>query len=116
MSRSLAGPLKALRAAELDAYKQLVKRVVGFTLESQTTVENYMLKSDLVKTKVLATTYLARVTDFGWTDTGDAYVKMALNVKEVSEILGEEISGEDEVIEVEGAGAQVDDFKSAQTQ
>ncbi len=113
---SQAGPLKALRAAELDAYKQLVKRVVGFTLESQTTVENYMLKSDLVKTRVLATTYLARVTDFGWTDTGDAYVKMTLNVKEVSEILGEEISGEDELIEVEGAGAQVDDFKSAQTQ
>ncbi len=113
---SQAGPLKALRAAELDAYKQLVKRVVGFTLESQTTVENYMLKSDMVKTKVLATTYLARVTDFGWTDAGDAYVKMALNVKEVSEILGEAISGEEEIIEVEGAGAQVDDYKSAQTE
>ncbi len=113
---SQAGPLKALRAAELDAYKQLVKQIVGFTLESQTTVENYMLKSDMVKTKVLATSYLARVTDFGWSDAGDAYVKMTLNIKEVSEMIGEEVVGAGETVEVEGAGAQVDDFKSAQTQ
>lgn len=111
---SQAGPLQALRAAELDAYKQLVKRVVGFNLESQTTVENYMLKSDIVKTKVLATIYLARVSDFGWAANGDAYVKMTLNVKEISEILGEAIVGEDEIMEVEGAGAQVDDFSQAQ--
>ncbi len=112
---SQAGPLKALRAAEVDAYKQLVKRVVGFTLESQTTVENYMLKSDMVKTKVLATIYLAQMTDFGWDDAGDAYVKMSLDIAAISEILGEEIAGDDKFIEVEGAGAQVDDFKKAQS-
>jgi len=110
---SQAGPLKALRAAEVDAYKQLVKRVVGFTLESQTKVENYILKSDVVKTKVLASIYLAEVTDFGWDESGDAFVKMSLNVKDVSEIIGEGIAGEDEVVEVEGSGAQVDDFSKA---
>ena len=67
-------------------------------------------------TKVLATTYLARVTDFGWSDSGDAYVKMTLNIKEVSEMLGEDVVGAGEIVEVEGAGAQVDDFKSAKTQ
>ena len=113
---SLAGPLKALRAAEVDAYKQLVKRVVGFDLESQTTVENYMLKSDLVKTKVLATIYLAELTDFGWDDSGDAYVKMTLNVSDISEILGEGIVSDEEAIEVEGAGAQVDDFQQARVE
>lgn len=112
---SQAGPLKALRAAELDAYKQLVKKVVGFTLESQTTVENYILTSDLVKTKVLATIFLARVNEFGWAETGDAYVKMALDVKEVSEILGQQVVGESEIIEVEGAGAQLDDFSEQRT-
>ncbi|KPJ97710.1 MAG: hypothetical protein AMK71_12755, partial [Nitrospira bacterium SG8_35_4] len=64
----------------------------------------------------LATIYLAQVTDFGWVESGDAYVKMALNVKAVSEIIGEPVVGEDEVIEVEGAGAQVDDFSQAQSQ
>ena len=111
---SQAGPLKALRAAEIDGYKQLVKRVVGFTLESQTTVENYILTSDLVKAKALATIYLAEVTDFGWTESGDAFVKMALNVKEVGNIIGQTIIGEDDVIIVEGSGAQVDDFSQTQ--
>ncbi|MEN8263352.1 MAG: hypothetical protein ABFR82_07810 [Nitrospirota bacterium] len=113
---SQAGPLQALRAAEVDAYKQLAKRVVGFTLESQTTVENYILKSDTVKTKVLATMYLAQLTDYGWDDAGDAYVKMSLDIAAISEILGEEIVSDEKVIEVEGAGAQVDDFKKAQAQ
>ncbi len=112
---SQAGPLKALRAAEVDAYKQLAKRVVGFTLENRITVENYMLKSDIVKTKVLAAIYLAQLTDFGWDDAGDAYVKMSLDIAARSEILGEEIAGDDKFIEVEGAGAQVDDFKKAQS-
>lgn len=113
---SQASPLKALRAAELDAYKQLAKRVVGFKLESETTVENYMLKSDVVKTKVLATMYLAEVTDYGWDESGDAYVKMTLDVAAASEVIGEAIVGEEPVIEVEGTGAQVDDFTRAQAQ
>ncbi len=110
---SKAGPLKAIRAAELDAYKQLAKRMAGFTLESETTVENYMLKSDVVKTKVLATLYLAQLTDFGWDDAGDAFVKMSLDVAAASEVLGEKIVSEEGVIEVEGTGAQVDDFRRA---
>lgn len=113
---SQAGPLRALRAAEIDAYKEMVKRVVGFTLESKTSVKNYMLTSDMVKTRVLATIYLAEVTEFGWAENGDAYVKMVLNVNEAGEVLGDGVVGEKDVIEVEGAGAQVDDFSAAQSQ
>lgn len=112
---SQAGPLKALRAAEVDAYKQLVKKIVGFNLESQTTVQNYILTSDLVKTKVLATIFLAKVNEFGWTKEGDAYVKMAIDVKEVSEILGQQVVGEGEIVEVEGGGAQKDDYAQKST-
>jgi hypothetical protein len=108
----MAGPIRALRSAELDAYKQLIKQIVGFTLESQTKVENYMLKSDLVKTKVLATLYLAEVTDYGWDKQNDAFVKMSLKVSEISEILGESIVDGGKVIEVEGQGAQEDDFSA----
>ncbi len=108
----MAGPIRALRAAELDAYKQLIKQIVGFTLESQTKVENYMLKSDLVKTKVLATLYLAEVTDYGWDKQNDAFVKMSLKVSEISEVLGEGIVDGGQVIEVEGQGAQEDDFSA----
>jgi hypothetical protein len=113
---SQAGPVRALRAAELDAYKQMIKRVVGFTLESETTVENYMLTSDLVKTKVLATLYLAEVLDYGWDESGNAYVKMALNVRDASAVLGEDVVDTDALIEVEGQGAQTNDFTTGKTQ
>jgi hypothetical protein len=73
-----------------------------------------MLKSDLVKTKVLATLYLAELKDYGWDKYGDAYVKMELKVSDISEILGEGIIGGAPVIEVEGQGSQEDDFKAAQ--
>ncbi len=113
---AMVAPLGALRAAEIDAYKQLAKRIVGFTLESQTTVENYMLKSDVVTSKVLATIYLARLKDYGWDDAGDAYVKLTIDTKEVSDIIGQKILDPDEFIEVEGQGAQSDDFAPAQSQ
>jgi hypothetical protein len=106
-----AGPLKALRAAQVDAYKQLAQQIAGFTLESQTSVENYMLKSDLIQTKVQASLALAEVVDFGWDNSGDAYVKMILKVDEVAAMLGEAVVGAGETVEVEGLGAIEDDFK-----
>jgi hypothetical protein len=111
-----AGPIKALRAAELDGYKNLVKTVVGFTLESQTTVENYMLSSDVVKVKVMATTYLADLVDYGWDDEGNAYVKFKVNVKDIEELLGAKIPGATDFVEVEGHGAAIDDFSAAKKQ
>jgi hypothetical protein len=111
-----AGPIRALRAAELDGYKNLVKVVVGFTLESQTTVENYMLTSDLVKTQVLATTYLANLADYGWDEEGNAFVKFQVIVKDIEDILGATIPGVGEIIEVEGQGAAHDDFSEANAQ
>jgi hypothetical protein len=111
-----AGPIKALRAAELDGYKNLVKTVVGFTLESQTTVENYMLSSDVVKVKVMATTYLADLVDYGWDDEGNAFVKFKVNVKDIEELLGAKIPGASDFVEVEGHGAAIDDFSAAKKQ
>ncbi|MFH0781700.1 MAG: hypothetical protein V2B20_07065 [Pseudomonadota bacterium] len=111
-----AGPIKALRAAELDGYKNLVKTVVGFTLESQTTVENYMLSSDVVKVKVMATTYLADLVDYGWDQEGNAFVKFKVNVKDIEDLIGAKIPGAGEFVEVEGHGASLDDFSDAQKQ
>jgi hypothetical protein len=112
-SPASARALKALRAAEIDAYKQLMKRLLGYTLESRSTVENYMLTSDLIRTKVMATLFMADLKDFGWADNGDAYMKMTLNVAEVSQMIGQRLTDDSGVIEVEGWGAQEDDFKAA---
>jgi len=105
-----AEPLKALRAAELDAYKQLMKRLVGFTLESETTVQNFILTSDVIKTKVLATLFLAELLDYGWEDTGDAWVKLGLNLKDMGDIIGQQVVDIDgDMVEVTGYGAQAGD-------
>ncbi|MCD6527463.1 MAG: LPP20 family lipoprotein [Desulfuromonas sp.] len=112
---SQAGPLMAMRAAELDAYKQMIKQVVGFQLESETSVENYMLKSDTVKTKVMATIFMAELVEYGWDDYGDAFVIMQLNLSEVGSMLGEPVQSAEEFVQVEGQGSQADDFKEAQS-
>lgn len=109
-SKNSSGALKALRAAEIDAYKQLMKQLIGFKLESQTTVENYILKSDSIKTKVMATLFLANVISHGWDNDGNAFIKMSLNIKDVSEVLGQRIMAENDIFEVEGLGAQEDDY------
>lgn len=108
-----AGMLKALRAAELDAYMRLIKRVVGFKLESETSVENFMLKSDVVKTKVLATICLAELVKYDWDEQGDASVIMSINVKDASDILGVTIVENEEFIVAEGQGALQNDFAQA---
>lgn len=105
-----AEPLKALRAAELDAYKQLMKRLVGFTLESETTVQNFILTSDVIKTKVLATLFMAELLDYGWEDTGDAWVRLGLNLKDMADIIGQRVIDIDgDMIDVTGYGAQAGD-------
>lgn len=109
---SQAGPLRAMRAAELDAYKQLIKQIVGFQLESETSIENFMLKSDTVKTKVMATIYMAELLEYGWDDYGDAFVILQLNVAEIGAMLGDVVQSTDEFIQVTGMGAQEDDFKA----
>lgn len=107
---SNAGPLKALRAAELDAYSQLAKRIIGFNLESESSVENFILKSDEARTRLLAAIYGARLVGYRWDSNGDAYVKLSLKMGEVRDILGQRIMYDGVVVEVEGSGAQKDDF------
>jgi len=107
---AMAKPLQALRAAELDAYKQLAKQIVGFKIGSKTTVENYILKSDVIKAKVLAAIWGAELVGYRWDADGDAYVTLRLKTGIVNDVMGQSINYNGEVIEVEGVGAQTDDF------
>ncbi len=115
-TNSNAGAIAALRAAEIDAYQELARRLVGMKIESKTSVENFILKSDIVKTKLLATLYLAEVTNHGWEENGDAYVTMTLNVADATAILGRDIGIDEKLIEVQGFGAQEDDFSKVKKQ
>jgi hypothetical protein len=98
----------AIRAAEMDAYKNLYKRIGGFTLESHSSVKDFALKSDKVKASVIGAIMGAQFVGFSWEGKGDdaiATVKIRLDVKELSEMLGERILNcKEDVVEAEGHG------------
>ena len=102
--------IAALRAAEIDAYKNLYKKIGGFTLESSTKVENFILKSDKVKASVIGALMGAEFLGFRWEGTGNdaiAIVKMRINMKDLEELLGQKmINFDKEYVEVEGMAAQ----------
>ncbi len=105
-----AKKISAIRAAEIDAYKNLYKKIGGFTLESNTKIENFILKSDSVKASVIGALMGADFVGFSWEGKGAdavATVKLRVNVKELNEMLGEKIVSYDkEFVEAEGQGAQ----------
>ncbi len=105
-----ARKIAAIRAAEIDAYKNLYKKIGGFTLESNTKIENFVLKSENVKASVIGALMGADFLGFTWDGEGDnaiATVKLRINVKELSEMIGEKIVDADkDSIEAEGQGAQ----------
>jgi len=104
---SQQGPLKALQAAELDAYKQLLKRISALTTPGgKTSVQDYMLFSNTMKTKALASIFLAKVKDYGWNEDGMAIIKMTAVGKDVVDLLGMDIREKEKIIEVEGFGRQ----------
>ncbi|HBC87722.1 MAG TPA: hypothetical protein DCZ94_12255 [Lentisphaeria bacterium] len=105
-----ARKIAAIRAAEIDAYKNLYKKIGGFTLESNTKIENFVLKSENVKASVIGALMGADFMGFTWDGEGNdaiATVKLRINVKELSEMIGEKIVDADkDFIEAEGQGAQ----------
>lgn len=48
----VGGRAGQIRAAELDALRQILETVKGMRLTSETTVENFMLASDVIRTRV----------------------------------------------------------------
>ena len=104
--------LAALRGAELDAYKNLYKQVKGFTLESKSKLENFMLTSDKVRASVIGSLLGAEMTSFSWEGTGDnatASVVLTLNVRNLEKVIGQKLAGvTDDIIQVTGRAAPSD--------
>lgn len=77
----VGGRAGQIRAAELDALRQILETVKGMRLSSETTVENYMLTSDVIRTRVNGVARnFQRVGDPVYLDDGsiEVTVEMAL--------------------------------------
>lgn len=108
-SRKHMNAVKAMRAAEVDAYTKLAKEILGYELETHTKVENFVLESDEIKTKMIASVFMADLVEHGWNEDGDAYVTLKIDIGSMEQILGQEFIKSGEVT-VTGYGALVQDL------
>jgi hypothetical protein len=121
MSPQYRGHLLALRAALVNAYDEMANLIVGQKISSYSEVENFVLSKDLNKSQVCAAIYGARIPNvdldsrergWGWDDSGNAFVKLTMDLREVKDILGARIIYKgSNVIEVTGRGSQADELK-----
>ncbi len=80
--------LKALRVAELDAYRALAERVYGFKLGSGSTVHDFALNSETVKNSMDALLKGAAQTEkVVYDENGMVTVVYGVNIKQIMEIV-----------------------------
>lgn len=70
----------AIRAAEMDALRNLISTVKGVNLTSETLVENAMLTSDVINTKVSGAIRGFRKVDTRYLSTGDVEVEVEVPI------------------------------------
>ena len=76
--------MMAKRAAVVDAYRQLAEAVKGVRVDAETTVENMMVSSDVVRTKVSAVIQGAKIVSERMTPDGGYEVVMQIPMFGVS--------------------------------
>lgn len=124
MTEASRGPLRALRAAMLNAYDEMASVLVGEKILSKSKAENFILTGDSNRAKVLAAVYGAHIPNlevnspsrgWGWEENGNAFVKLVVDVRKVKDILGQNIKykGGENLVEVVGQGTQADELNEA---
>ena len=117
--RNLSGRerLRIRRVAELDAYRALAERIYGLELESGTVVQDFVMESDRIRSRVKAVLKGARETEPAvYTEDGTVQVVMGVTMRKLIEALElsrtedaatvtYEKTREDRVIEALGQGA-----------
>ncbi|MCX7822630.1 MAG: hypothetical protein N2260_04200 [Syntrophobacterales bacterium] len=116
-------PLMALRAALVNAYDEMAAKIVGERIMSASEVENFILTKDINRSRVLAAVYGSYIPNvdidspnrgWGWDESGNAFVRLQLDVRKVRDILGQRIRYEGpNIVEVIGRGAQTDELRKA---
>ncbi len=97
--------LKARRAAKIDALRNLSETVYGVRLDGSSTVGNFVLASDVIRTRLSVAIRGAKEIDYQELSDGTAQVTVEITVGEVESILGEQLQYDQEVIEGVGYGA-----------
>lgn len=77
----------ACRAAQVDAYRQLAEIVKGVQVDSQTTVQDFVVQSDEIRTRVHALIQGAQILARKQNPDGSCEVELSLSVGEVEKAM-----------------------------
>lgn len=91
--------MMARRAAVVDGYRQLAEAVQGVNVDAETTVENMMVTSDVIKTKVNAMIKGARIIAESVTPDGGYQVTMEVSMFGVSNSVAQAVLTKPAVVE-----------------
>lgn len=72
--------LMAQRAAVVDGYRQLAEAINGVQVDAETLVQNYVVESDIIKTRVSALVRGAKVGNYRYMSDGTVEVTVSLSM------------------------------------
>lgn len=105
--------LMAMRAARMDAIRSLIETIYGTYVNSDTVVEDMVVGSDKIKTRLEACIKGATEVSHKFNDDGSAEVKMEIELGHVTDILGTSVVFEGKVFTATGFGAPPSDIDSS---
>lgn len=95
----------ALEAAEQDAYRNLLERLRGVSVDGETTVEDLVVADSETRAQLESFVRGARVIEENIHPSGRATVTVQLDVERVEMLLGHELPDQLSTLEAEGQGA-----------
>ena len=101
--------IMAKRAARMDALRNLTETIYGTSIDSETIVEDMVVKSDKIKTRLDALIKGATETDSKFNDDGSAEVTLEIELGPVTDILGTTVNFDGKVFKAVGMGAPPSD-------
>jgi hypothetical protein len=96
--------LLARRAAHTDALRNLAENIYGLRLDARTTVRDFVVSSDNIRTRLSVVIQGAQETDYIENDDGSAEVTVEITLGAIQNILGRRLQYDSEVIEATGYG------------
>ncbi len=97
--------LMARRAAKADALRNLLEQIYGLRVDATTTVRDFVLQSDVIRTRVAAVIQGAEEVDYFEHPDGTAEVTVSLLLGPLEDVLGRRVFFDGLYVEATGYGA-----------
>lgn len=91
----------AKRAAEVDAYRKLAERLKGVSVTSSTTVQDFVLKSDIIRARVAQFVKGAKPVAITYAQDDSCEVEMQIKIADIFEIIKKYSTVDKEVVKYE---------------